>query len=241
MAGCTPGEIIDALKERGLWDLEPRDRLIKTAKPVPKSVASERPRADIARWLWSTRRPIEGTLAERYLRQVRGISCPLPPTLGYLPARGDNPHAMIAAFGMTVETEPGVLVIPHGNVVAVHLTKLTPASDKIEKIMVGSPRGAPIVLSPVNDLLGLAVTEGIEEGLSVFQATGLGVWAAGAAGLVGSLGDVVPAWIDQVTIMTDIADAKHAGVRGAMLLIEALRRRGVYAEAVPSRTGGFDG
>lgn len=40
--------------------------------------------------------------------------------------------------------------------------------------MIGRSKGAPIVLAPLNDLLGLIVTEGIEDALSAHQATGLG-------------------------------------------------------------------
>ncbi len=48
--------------------------------------------------------------------------------------------------------------------------------------MLGPNAGLPIVVAPVNDRLGLAIAEGIEDGLSVFVETGLGVWAAGSAG-----------------------------------------------------------
>ena len=47
--------------------------------------------------------------------------------------------------------------------------------------MIGRSTGAPIVLAPLTDALGLAITEGIEDALSVHEATGLGVWAAGSA------------------------------------------------------------
>jgi hypothetical protein len=57
-------------------------------------------RLEKARWLWSQRRPIEGTPAERYLREARGYQGPLPATLAYLPPRGEHAHALIAAFGM---------------------------------------------------------------------------------------------------------------------------------------------
>src|ERR1700722_13192477 len=36
-------------------------------------------RMQLARWLWSRRRPILGTLAERYLREARGYNGALPP------------------------------------------------------------------------------------------------------------------------------------------------------------------
>jgi hypothetical protein len=65
-----------------------------------------------AAWLWSQRQPITGSIAERYLR-ARGITCPLPATLAFLPPTKPEHHpAMIAAFGIPDEPEPGVLGQP---------------------------------------------------------------------------------------------------------------------------------
>jgi hypothetical protein len=72
------------------------------------------------------RQPIAGTPAERYLREAPGYAGPLLATLGYLPARGEHPHAMIAAFGIPEEPEPGVIAIAGDKVIAVHLTRLKP-------------------------------------------------------------------------------------------------------------------
>jgi hypothetical protein len=38
--------------------------------------AAKAKRLDKARWLWSKRRPITGSIAERYLRDKRRIVCP---------------------------------------------------------------------------------------------------------------------------------------------------------------------
>ena len=78
---------------------------------------------------------------------------------------------MIAAFALTDEPEPGVLGEPE-DVHAVHLTLLLPdgsgkAAVAPNKITIASPAGMPIVLAPMNDLMGLAITEGIEDALSV--------------------------------------------------------------------------
>src|SRR5258705_3612171 len=79
-----------------------------------------------ARWLWSQRQPIGGTIAERYLREARGITCPLPATLGFLAPRKPEHHpAMISAFALPDEIKPGLLGEPRG-VEAVHLTLLRP-------------------------------------------------------------------------------------------------------------------
>ncbi|WP_370139759.1 MULTISPECIES: DUF7146 domain-containing protein [unclassified Bradyrhizobium] len=230
LAGCDQRDLIAALQVRGIWSVGDYNGLLPPPRNKP-----ERDRAEIARWLWSQREPVEGTVVERYLREVRGLSCALPPSLAYLPPRGDHPRAMIAAFALVEEIEPGVIMVRPRDVVAVHLTKLTRDGQKIEKIIVGSPRGVPIILAPMNDLLGLIVTEGIEEGLSMFESTGCGVWVAGSASLMGAQGDSVPAYCDCCTVLTDVADAKKAGLRGSSMLVERLRERGVDAEAVASR------
>jgi phage/plasmid primase-like uncharacterized protein len=189
----------------------------------------DKQRASKAAWLWSQRKLItEGTPPALYLRK-RGYTRLIPATLGYLPARDLHPAAMITAFGMTDEPEPGCLAAPKA-VSGVHLTRLTAEGDKTPndagnaKIMVGTCKGSPIVISPPNDLLGLAVTEGIEDGLSVYQATSLGVWAASAAGFMPALGPLVPDYIEAVTIF---AHDDQAGQRGALDLARALNVRGV--------------
>jgi Toprim domain len=143
-----------------------------------------------ARRLWRKRKPIAGTIAERYLREVRGIPCCLPVTLAYLPpVKPEHSPALIAAYGIPIEPEPGVLSIR--NVRAVQLVLLKEDGTKAEvtpnKITVGLASGLPIVLAPMNDLLGLAICEGPENALSVHAATGLGVWASGGASFLPKL------------------------------------------------------
>jgi hypothetical protein len=182
-----------------------------------------------AAYLWGLRQPISGSPAERYLREGRGYHGPIPATLGFLrPRKGGHHPAMIAAFAQVDEPEPGVLGAPR-SVAAIHLTFLTPDGHKADcepaKIIVGKgATGVPIVLAPPNDLLGLAITEGIEDALSVHSATGLGAWAAGCASRLPALADAVPSFIDSVTVA---ADADATGLRHAGGLRGALQRRGI--------------
>jgi hypothetical protein len=160
-----------------------------------------------ARWLWSQRRPIAGSNAERYLRE-RKIVCPLPATLGLLPARGDYAPAVVAAYGMAHEVEPGVIAIADDAVRGVHITRLLPDGSDRErgdqaKIMIGHSVGFPIVMAPPNDLLGMAIAEGIEDALTVHQSTGLGAWAAGAASRMPALADAIPSYVECVTVLVD--------------------------------------
>jgi hypothetical protein len=181
-----------------------------------------------ARGLWTMRRrPARKTIVETYLREVRAIRCALPETLGFLPARDDYPPAMIAGFGFATESE-GVLHIRDQDVRGVHITRLKPdgsgkASSDADKIMIGKSSGYPIVLAPMTDSFGLVISEGIENGLSTHEATGLGAWAAGCASRLPALAGVVPSYIECITIC---ADDDEAGRKNAYALAELLNRRG---------------
>jgi len=227
-AGCDPRVVLDVLRRRGLLN----DQAKPTAKPEhasPKPQASNdyaRQQHDKARWLWSRRQLITGTIAEKYLR-VRNITCELPATLGFLPARKPEHHpALISAFTLVDEPEPGVLRTLR-DVDAVHITLIRPdGNGKAEvakpKIMVGRPLGRPLVLAPVNDLLGLAICEGVEDALSIRQATGLGAWAAGSATMLPALADSVP---DYITCVSIFVDADEAGRRYSGELAARLNQR----------------
>jgi putative DNA primase/helicase len=183
-----------------------------------------------ARYLWRKRKPLVGSLGERYIR-ARGYTGPLPATLGFLPATADYPDpAIVAAFGLAREVEPGVLTIADDAVEAVHLIKLCPdGSDRrrdIEnaKITVGIDFAAPIVIAPPNDMLALTIAEGIEDALTDHDLTGRGAWAAASAGRMPGLAALVPIYIQSVTVLVD---DNAAGRAGSAALADALDRRGI--------------
>jgi hypothetical protein len=233
---ATSGNIAQAASARASEAMSD-ERAAKLAAAAEHLRIHQAQRLSLARSLWQRRQPLAGTIAEAYLRDARSYHGPLPATLGFLPARGEHAPAMIAAFGMAHETEPGVLAIGDGAVTGVHLTKLSPngsgkAGTSADKIMLGASGGSPIVLAPANDLLGLAIAEGIEDALSMHVATGLGVWAAGSAGRMPALGDLIPSYIECVTIAVD---DDEAGRRGADGLSAILVARGI--EVRLCRTG----
>jgi hypothetical protein len=223
-------------------DPEKLARIRAEAAERERDAAAER--LQKAKWLWSQRRPIIRSLAERYLREARDCHGPLPATLGFLPARSKYSPAMIAAFGIPIEPEPGVLLMRDEEIRGIHITRLAPdgsgkADVEPNKIMIGHSKGWPIVLAPVNDLLGLAITEGIEDGLSVFAATGLGVWVAGNHSRMPALADVIPSYVECVTVYAHDDDD---GQKYALELARLLDARGieVFTEGV-SATGVFEG
>jgi hypothetical protein len=181
-----------------------------------------------ARRLWWSRRPIVGTVAERYLREARGISGALPATLGFLPPWGEHPPALIAAFGIPTGPEPGALAISPTAIVGVHITRLKgdgSGKDQHEpaKVMIGKSLGWPIVLAPPNDGGGLGVTEGVEDGLSVAATLGLGTWVAGSASRLPALAKRIPNYVNCCTIF---AHDDEAGRDGARALAAKVRARG---------------
>ena len=206
----------------------PVERIAEMRRDADRKAEEHRQeRLDKARWLWRISRPIEGTAAERYLRN-RAITVPLPATLRFLPGRGEYPPAMIAAFGLPREPEPGILEISERDVVAVQLTRLRPdGSGKADvdpaKMCIGVAPGIPIVLAPPNDGLALGICEGIEDGLSGHQILGIGMWASTGARKLEELAASVPPRTEALHIF---ADHDADGMRGAQALAKALDGRG---------------
>jgi hypothetical protein len=165
-----------------------------------------RRKADKAAWLWGRREPVlETNPAGLYLRK-RGYEGQFPATLGYLPPNGEYPPAMIAAFGVADEPEPGVIEPPR-IVTGINLTRLSLNGDKAPidpvKITLGPSVGLPIVLAPANDLLAIDITEGIETGLSVLEWRGTGVWVAGTAGRMPALVENLPPYTEFLHIFAE--------------------------------------
>jgi hypothetical protein len=192
-----------------------------------------------ARWLWGKSQPINGTFAEAYLREARGICGLLPPTLRFLPACNGYPPAMVAALGTVREdsiADDGSSRIDGGKIRAVHLTRLKPdgpgkADDDKAKIVVGKEVFAPIWLSPVTDSMALLIAEGIENALTVRDATGLSAWAAGCAARLPLMAEQLPDFIKVVNI---IVDDDVDGRRYAFELEERLKVRRISCRAVSS-------
>ena len=100
----------------------------------------------------------------------------------------------------------------------------------------------------MNDLMGLAITEGIEDALSVHQAAGLGVWAAGSApfmpNLVAAIEDLATAREydaspDCITIFVDDDDVGRRNARALAAALAKLSTR-LAAATLPRSTAHFE-
>jgi hypothetical protein len=122
-----------------------------------------------ARSLWELAKPIEGTIVETYLRG-RGITCPLPSALRFMP---DIYHAPSASWACAMVAD-----VSTGGVHRTFFDKQGNRLAKSAKMMLGPCAGGAVCLSEASG--PLVVCEGIETGLSLLcgllsgQAT---VWA----------------------------------------------------------------
>lgn len=232
--GWDGWQFYDDTRDETAAPIDPRRIEIERREGEQIDRAAIAERLELARRLWSQRRPIAGSPAEIYLRQARGYSGWIPATLAYLPARAQHPHAMIAAFGIPTEPEPGRLAIDPEAICGVHLTKLAPdgrgkaGTDK-DKRIIGRGIRAPIVLAPVNDLGGMVIAEGIEDALSGHEATGLGAWAAGCASRLPALAAAVPFYVECVSLLVD---PDPDGQRHAAALQAALQARQIETRPI---------
>jgi len=197
--GCNQSEIIEVLSNADLWgpsfnDL-PSERLNKQQTCGRSSGSKE----EIQR--------AADTLVKRYLR-ARGYRGPVPLSLRF--AAGKHPSSDTAQPIMVA-----AVVRPDRplNIIGVHRTFLLPdgsAQAPLEpnKMSLGPIRGGGVPLARPGPKI--AVSEGIETGLSFMQATGLPTWAALSAGGITNL--VLPDDVREVLIA---ADADEVGLEAA--------------------------
>lgn len=213
--GCTFTDVLQALRDLGLID-----RHHKPQPPSPSEIArreaedrAEAERAEKkALACWTEALPIQGTIAETYLRN-RGITCDLPATLRFHPEAWHPSAKRFPAMVALIEGLPRL---------AVHRTYLRPdGSGKAEvepaKAMLGMAAGGAVRVAEGQG--PLVVAEGIETALSL--ASGLlsrpaTIWAAlstsGMAGL--RLPDGIP------HRLTVAADGDQPGREAAHKLAE---------------------
>lgn len=221
--GCQHADIIDALKARGLWHGRPRDvrRPVRHHKPEPSPEQCHNRRLAIA--IWRECVPIAGTDAETYLRDVRGVTVPLPPTLRF------HPRLRYPISGLSFPAlVAGVAQVPDHAVIAVQRTFLLPgghgkAQVSTPKMCLGALDRGALRLAAAGPVLGIA--EGIETALSAMQLHGLPVWVSLGVGRMKNVD--FPREVERIIIF---GDRGEAGERFAKVAGEEFARRGLHVE-----------
>lgn len=181
-AGCSFLSILDALRGLGIVEghgTVPRTDPAEMARREAEQRREAMKKAEQARWCWTEAQPIQGTLAEAYLRS-RGITCALPDTLRYHPE---------CWHGATARRYPAMIGLVQGVAhFAVHRTYLAPdgsgkAAIDPPKAMLGNVTGGAVRVADGHE--SLVVGEGIETALSLLCGPlrgSVAVWAALSTG-----------------------------------------------------------
>ena len=200
-----------------------------TAHRETEAKAKTQRNAAQAKRLWDEAQPIDGTPAETYLRG-RGITCQLPSTLRYHEGCWHGP---------TAKRYPALIATVQGaGLPAVHRTYLrADGSGKADldsaKLMLGATAGGAVRLTEGPG--PLAVTEGIETGLSLASGllrTPATVWAALSTS--GIRGLHLPDHPGRLTIATD-GDA--AGRAAGQVLATRAHALGWQVSVLPAPEG----
>lgn len=161
---------------------EPRD----TRRPAPAAVKieAEEDRIEKARFLWRQALPIAGTLAGRYLSEIRDLPGPYPSALRF------HPRLLTAQSGTAWPALLGAVTQADGRLTGFLRYYLEPGSARkaplrLTKLMTGRCAGGAVWFDPPGEIV--AVGEGIETGLSLRQALD-GSVPVGAAGSVDNIG-----------------------------------------------------
>ena len=242
-ANCRDsGAIIDALNGRGLWEGKAAGSGAPDPTVIERMAERDRRRqertarmAALAARAWVSAGPILGTAGERYLREVRGITGPLPPSIRFQPAAWHSESGVHLPAIVC-----GAACWPSRAVVAIHRTFIRPdgsgkASVVPDRKTLGPVAGASIRLASAAPTM--AVGEGLETCLSVAAATGLATWAAMFAGNIPALALPDLPLASEIVIAAD-HDANGVGQRAAENAAERWTRQGRRVRiALPPRAG----
>ena len=210
--GCAQDEIIEIFQEADLWGTSPQN-LFEFLGEEPQKRGRKPKQSDHttsvknAFAMLQRSQPAEGTVVETYLR-ARGYRGPIPISLRYV--TGMHPSDSVfhpVMLGAVIRADQPASFI------GIHRTFLladgsSKAALEPAKMSLGPIGGGGVPLADRGEKM--AVSEGIETGLSFMQATGIPTWAALSAGGMKRL--VLPSEAREVLIA---ADADEVGLQAA--------------------------
>ena len=216
----------EALAQVAHWLEPPPNPPVTNAVAVPQAdsqyEAQRRHRIDA---VWQETRSDTGRIAA-YLRS-RGLSGTVPRSLRWHPGLGYFEDRHLAGFYPAMVAR----IRQAGQVVSLHATYLSPEADGKADVAVpkkcwppirpGTLTGGSIHLAEPGSVL--AITEGIETGLAVWEATSTPVWAAGSAHALETI--AVPPSVVEVQLWAD-NDRSGVGQQAAFKAANRLSHQG---------------
>jgi len=216
-AGCDQKEVIEALRERGLWPESGAPRLL--IRPTSGGRLCRAEGTIGALKIWEHSRPARGTPVETYLNSRR-IQLPPPLRLRFYEdlkhRTGDRWPAMVALVTRGADDTP----------IGIHRTFLArdgsgKAPVEPQKMMLGPCRGGAVRLAAPADVL--MIGEGVETCLAAMQATGHPAWAALSTSGLRTL--ELPTDVRKIVILADGDTPGESAARDAAWLWSRQGRR----------------
>jgi Ti-type conjugative transfer relaxase TraA len=191
--------------------------------------------------LWSKGHPIQGTIAERYLKEHRKIDGKLPQDFRYLP------NVKVAGEQSVGKSYPCLMVAARsntGDITAVQLTFLDPktankANIPVQKRSYGLLKGSAVTVQAGKDSNHLFIAEGIETTLSLKESRLQGTIKA-SLGLA-NIGRIEPQNANtHIVICGDHDDPKSPAAKSLQKSVHALQERGFKVSVIKPDTLGED-
>jgi hypothetical protein len=216
-AGCDWRAVLDKLRAMRLIEDRPSQyrQTVRRCEPVePQTPPTPNP---LAVDLWRQGEPIEGTLAQKYLRS-RWLSA-TPPSLRFLPRRAHSYMNHIPFDAMVAAVQAA-----DRNIIATQITWLAAdgsgkAAVEPSRRTIGSLHDGAVRLGPAGDTLGLS--EGVETGLAAAALTGVPCWAALGVRMHNV---IIPGAVKEIHFFGDNGAAGHKAVEMAAAAHPNIRR-----------------
>lgn len=235
--GCGHGDGFNLLIHTHGWDFATAYRRVEEivgavpeVAPGSPAVHSPERMKKLAQRLWEQAQPVAaGDAVDRYLRQ-RGLrmddypgALRCHPHLGYFEKDAGGRSKKVGEYAAMLAWVTG----PDGRAVTLHRTYLQDGQKALgresKKVLSAGIAGAAVRLFDPADELG--VTEGIENALAVWLATGKPVWAALSAGNLEKLW--LPESVRRVRVYADNdAAGEYDGQAAAFALARRLMKEG---------------
>lgn len=214
-AGCSQKNVIEILRSSGLWKTEVKSPMA----PIQKSTAQ------MAQAIWNRAIPLEATEAAsaRLYLSNRGLRVEnIPSCLRYVPSleyfeEGTRSGLYPALIASVVDSTGKFQAIQR----IYHVAEGVKAPVREPKMSLGPIKGNAIHFGEPGE--ELAIAEGPETALAVFQATGIPTWSAISASGVENL--QIPPCVKRVHIFGDL-DQSKTGEQAAEKLAARLTLEG---------------
>ena len=237
-AGCEFQDVLQEIKNLGLLNEDKNFSYSSPKAPKLPKVEQNKDKIKYIKKTWEESIDINSTLGEIYLKKHRNINLDIfPETIRF---HSNLYHAPTKKYYPAIVSK--VDILGKNELSAISRIFLDPntamkADIKNNKMMLGSVKNGVVKLSK-NTSSPLVICEGIETGLSVYQATKYCVWCALSASNMQNIS--LPA-IEEISKVIIASDNDEAGINSSKQLANRLYLNGYSVSiAIPKDVNDFN-